>query len=327
MMAVHFIDGFDHYGTDPSHMSQKWDVRYYGKLYSGGRFGSGAFWQGTLPYGYLAKLMPGAATYAVGFGYMFEPSYGGAGNYMVAFLNGGNEQFRLSHTFGTGLDLEVYDANGTLVAAYANAFPRLTWIHVQVKVTAGNPGSYEVRLNEATVMSGSGDFQTGSASVHDEIRIGAVQNGDFDDLYIADDFLGDLRVITLYPQANGTYFQWTPSAGSNYQNVDESAPDLESSYNSADTAGAKDSYDMQAVGLTGAVKAIQTLAYVRKDDAGSRTVRLLTRSGGTDYFGPDEPVNDSYHYIRQIRETDPATGLGWTVAGVDAAEFGVELVS
>ena len=64
---------------------------------------------------------------------------------------------------------------------------------------------------------------------------------------------------------------------------------------------------------------------VRKDDAGFRQVKDVVRSGGTDFAGITQAVSTSYGYKSAIREVDPAAGAPWTKAGVNSAEFGMEV--
>lgn len=68
-----------------------------------------------------------------------------------------------------------------------------------------------------------------------------------DGLLYNNDFLGDVHVEALYPTAAGRTqttdnTPWTPSAGANWQNVDDHPPDEDVTYNSAEAAGQRDTY-------------------------------------------------------------------------------------
>jgi hypothetical protein len=173
-------------------------------------------------------------------------------------------------------------------------------------------------------------------------RVGANQTNqpvggitwDIDDFYSADgsgaqnnDFLGPIRVKCSLPDGAGTYSQFAPSAGANYTNVDDAAPDGDTTYNSEITPGEKDSYNFAALGIGGVVKGVQTNLVVRSNGSGSEVVQPMFCIGGVDYFGTSFGIGTSYLDKMQVFELSPATGLAWTVAEIDAAESGIKLVS
>ncbi len=73
--------------------------------------------------------------------------------------------------------------------------------------------------------------------------------------------------------------------------------------------------------------AVQVATAARKDDAGSRSLRALIRSGATTANGATRVLGTSYALYDDRFETDPATGTAWTKAGVDALEAGVEVTA
>jgi hypothetical protein len=131
----------------------------------------------------------------------------------------------------------------------------------------------------------------------------------------------------ILPDGAGNSTDFTPSAGSNFQNVDETSTDSDTTYNSETTAGDHDTYTYAAVGLTGNVRAIQTNLVVRSTGAGAETLRPKIRISGTDYSGTTVGCTTSYLDKMEVFETSPATAVVWTVSEIDGAEFGIELVS
>jgi len=141
-------------------------------------------------------------------------------------------------------------------------------------------------------------------------------------------FLGDIRVQAILPSGAGNSTQMTPSAGSNYQCVDEAAPNDDTDYVSETTAGEKDTYAFGNLTPTsGTVKGTQILISARKDDAGTRTIAPVYRPVSTDYDGTTVSIGNSYDYVRQVKDVSPATSVAWTIAEINGAEFGVKLVS
>ena len=114
---------------------------------------------------------------------------------------------------------------------------------------------------------------------------------------------------------------------SGYECVDEAAMNSDTDYVSSGTAGQRNSYGFAPVGVTGSVKAVQHVTIARKDDAGSRTMLQFARVGGSNYDGSGVSVLDSYAMHRRVMVNNPATGLAWSTAAIDAAEFGTQIVS
>ena len=69
------------------------------------------------------------------------------------------------------------------------------------------------------------------------------------------------------------------------------------------------------------------ITIARKDDAGSRSLRAVLKSGATTANGATRVLSTSYAVYDAWFEVDPATGASWTKAGVDAIEAGAEAVA
>jgi hypothetical protein len=64
----------------------------------------------------------------------------------------------------------------------------------------------------------------------------------------------------------------------------------------------------------------------KESDATSLTLNTLIKSGATEDAGTGEVIaSASYKVLRRVSETDPATGVAWTVSGLNAAQFGVKV--
>ena len=324
-----FCDSFDHYDTI-AQMATKWTAAA-GALSPDGR--NGRCWRSNT---YSWMTLGARSTYIVGFAFMIEAAPAVYINILL-FLDDPNVQCNL----GIGTDSKLFFGRGVNNAQEIGKSTRTlsedVWYYIEVKVTIHNSaGAVEVRLAGHTEISETGvDTATTANNSADIVKPGGAGTYKrYDDLYICDDagsenndFLGDILVGRMNLIASGYYSQWTPSAGQNYECVDEQFPNEDADYVSSLTPGQKDSYGLEPITLTGSIKGVQILARQRKDDAGARTTRILTRSGASDYFGAAYGVPDSYEYDRQVLETDPATGLPWTVAGLNAAQPGSELVS
>ena len=208
-----------------------------------------------------------------------------------------------------------------------------TWYHIGLYgLIDDTTGAYELRVNGVTKLTATNvDTRSpGSASVG-IVRMSNNVAGVvtlFDDLIVSTDgFCGDCRVQALFPQGAGHYSQWTPSTESGWQCVDDPLMNSDTDYVSGATGGHRNSYDFAAAGA-GSVIAVQHVVAARKTDAGSRSMKQFARVGSADY----EPataasVTDTYLMHRRVMTVNPATGTAWTVAQLDAAEFGTKLES
>lgn len=204
-----------------------------------------------------------------------------------------------------------------------------TFFHIGFMATVHDTaGVYEVRVNGVSKLTGSSaDTQATANARADQVRLRghSALGTDYDDLIISTDgWCGDCRVVAVRPQGPGNYSAWTPSAGLGWQCVDDTTPNGDTDYVSSSTPGQRNSYDFAALGLTGAIKAVQQVTSLRKDDAGTRTVKQFARIGGVDFDGTAVSVGDSYAMTRRVMSTNPAGG-DWTVAALDSSEFGVLL--
>jgi len=107
--------------------------------------------------------------------------------------------------------------------------------------------------------------------------------------------------------------------------VDETTPNDDTDYVESGTAGDKDTYTYTNLTPTaGTVYGVQILPYVRKTDAGARSIKSIARHSGTEVDGPEQVLGTSFVYARDIREAKPGGGA-WSISDVNGAEFGVKV--
>jgi len=155
----------------------------------------------------------------------------------------------------------------------------------------------------------------------------------YDDLIIFDttspnnDFLGDLHIVTTVPDAAGDSTQWTPSAGANYQCVDEATPNGDTDYVYSSTPGQVDLYNIADLPVAGTVFAVALASFARKDDAATRTMRHVLKSGATQAEGADKGLATGYTMFSDVWDQDPNTSATWAAAAVNALQAGVKVQS
>ncbi|MFA5040733.1 MAG: hypothetical protein WC464_03770 [Bdellovibrionales bacterium] len=337
-MALRFIDGFDHYTTLTA-MAYKWTSFTYNPTpnTAGRRSGSLAVSTGNSSF---TKTLDSQSIWILGFA--FKASTVPTGDRAFVSFFDSSSSVQIEFDLSTGLLIKAYRGGGvTLLATATAALVPATWCYLEFKITiADSSGIIEVRKDGVTILSYTGDTKySSSLSTACNFWLGG-GNGSgtyiFDDLYICDgtgtinnDFLGDVRVDTLYPTAAGASAQFTPVGdATNYSNVDDATPDTDTTYNYADTADYSDSFvcgDVSTLGAT--VYGVQANLLARKDDAGTRTIAALSRISGTNYAGAALALSDSYVNLPQIWQTNPATSSAWTESSINGAEFGYKVVA
>lgn len=330
-----FIDGFDHWAS--GNVTLKWTNIISGnpQIISGRIRGSALRINNQ---GLRVYLDPtgGAANYDhVLIGTAFRTSaYSAVTDFIdldsgVATTAAGNWNFAFDSTG------HIVIRRGTTVIATGTTILALNqWYYLEFKMLLATTavGSYEVRINGVTELGPTSSVTTSNGTVN-ALRFSSPGGGsqDFDDLVVQDwsvsgvDFLGDVSVAALLPNGAGNYTQFTPSTGSNWQNVDDATPNGDTDYNSSATVGDKDSFAMTNLPVNGTPYMVQVLSEFRKDDAGSHTQRNFLRVGGTDYEGASNTVLDSYIYgTRDIWNSDPSGGA-WDQTKIDALEAGYKV--
>jgi len=336
---LRFMDGFDHVAL--ANVAQKWTNANLTQVFlqTPGRFGGSYlhFHQGN---SYVGKTLDNQASWVVGFALRVGVGYSVI-TPLFQLLDAGTIQVEL----WIKNDNTLFVArNGTAVTGSNFAFTPGIWHYVEYKVTisASIPAnSWKVRVDGQDVINvpaGQSSKNTANSTAN-QIKFGPINQNDdpdYDDIYICDsqgttnnDFLGDTKVVTMFPTSAGTTTQWTPLSGANYTNVNQTQPDDDASYVYTSTPGQTDTYlcgDItdNPVNIFG----VQTNLYARKDDAGVRTVSKVIRSGGTNYPGAAvDNLAANYVFYTEIDEKDPGTGAAWTKAGFNAAEFGATIIA
>jgi hypothetical protein len=139
------------------------------------------------------------------------------------------------------------------------------------------------------------------------------------------DYLGDVRIETLYPLADGSHTAWTPKTGTDhYAMVDERVIDGDGSFVYDATPGDKDSYILET--FIGTIYGAQLNIGARKGDSAVRQIKPLIKQSGTDYLGSLITLSSDYVIYSWLLDNDPS-GSPWIAATINADEFGQELIA
>ena len=351
-MALLFMDSFDHYAQ--ADLLKKWDSagQSAGTIAASGRFGSR--WQDDGDdRKAIGKIIPNTEVVIMGFAFYVAvwPIYSSV---VITGKNGANSL--LLYLDSSTHVLQLYKG-ATYLGQAATALAYNAWQYIEVKYKCHQTdGGGVVKVNGVSMIKvgayadvpvgldttdTANNYLTsiylrGSNIGYDSLdRQGFCGTYYYDDVYIADDqgsvsnnFLGDTRIEYLAPTGAGVMTQFTPSTGSNWQNVDES-PASDADYNSNNSPGAMDLFQMANLSGNGLVHGVQTISRSKKDDAGFRKAEpVFYKASGLGstarlYKGSKTPVLDNFSNLPiQVFSVSPDTGVAWTVDEVNALQYG-----
>lgn len=338
-MGIVFIDGFDHYSI--SNITRKWTSNTIGSAMTTGRTGSGQALNLTTTGNCEKVFSTTSQAWRIGFAFRLNSQTGSTFRF-IGLKDGTSAQFEL--TFLDSRKLQ-FSRNGTLLgSAGSTTILTSTWyyaeFYVSIKdsISLGNAqlylnGSQEIDLPATT------DTKNTANAYADRVYIAGAGfwSLDVDDFVVSMEsdtttptFLGDRKIVTLYPNGNGNYSQFSGSDGNstnNYELVDDTTVN-DSDYVTGDTVGYKDSYAFGNLSQTPtSIDAVQIVPCVRKDDAGSRIGRSFVRIGSTDYESGDITLSTSFIMSPHIMTTSPATSTAWTASEINNLEAGIKVES
>ena len=209
-----------------------------------------------------------------------------------------------------------------------------TLYYIELTTTFAASGTVQVWVDDGTsttqVLNLSGVDTTDSANDYANVLKFANNDGSssnftfIDDPYLRTDStrLGRRLNDWLAMTGDGNYSNWTPSAGSNYQCIDDAAPDRSTTFNSTSSASVSDSYTKDAIADISDITALIPMVFAEKQGTNSASIQAGVRIGSTDYNGSSQTLIDGSHqWYVNILEDDPSTSNPFSVSGIDAAEL------
>jgi len=354
---LRFFDGFETY-DDAGCMLRRYSLSVSpGATTTTGRLHGDAFSAGASTVLRTRSLtLQNTWVYGFGFRYNNGTVSDDTDSFPLIWLKGTDEQFSLKwekvsgeNTFEFVLMRGATEVARTSDAGNSGKFTALNWHYFEFKITIDPvSGSYEFRHNTQVILSEAGPINTadeGTAGA--DVAEFAYRNNRFqlDDKYILDstgsinnDFLGDAVIEGRYPTGEDlAVHDWTienggtPSIDTYWEVCDApSCTPSPSQYIWSDVVNDDAMMTFNALSfITGQVHAVKVSTDAELDTSGSREFQNLVRSGGTIYTpGVTHTVSTTnVQSFEDILEVDPDTGVKWTIAGVNAADFGVRLFS
>jgi hypothetical protein len=336
-MAIEFMDGFDYYtGTDATGHQSVWDSASSvtsisadgGGVYDYGR--TAALSSNT----FLKKTVNSTATKIVAF-HMKAAGYNG-GNF-VSFYDSAtlhvNIKVNADKTVTFYRNTTALGTSTALVAAIN------TWAWYSVKVTIDDAaGVVSLYMNGNLIyeLTSQDTRNAGNASCN-FIQLSScyttASTTNYDNVHIMDstgatynNHIGEHRIYKYLGTADGALTDMTASAGNDYACIDENPNNGDTDYISTSTAGHINTVAAPALSLS-TIAAVKVSASIRKDDAGTRTARVINRQSTTNYAGTSYDAASTYSFISHLWLVNPATTSAWSGAEVDATQPGIECVA
>lgn len=349
-MAIVFTDSFDHY-TTAAQAVLKWGagtttgvtIGAFGRNSTQGlKIDAGGVSQTT---GYVQKSLANLGTSVEGFALRGT----GDDRPVCRWMDNATEQCSL--WLRSDGRLEARGPGGVLATGTA-VISSLVHAFIEVKaVIHASAGRIQVQVNQPAG-STTYDIDTGGGGVDTQdtanayatafrlgYGLGSAETAsyvyEFDDARIFntsgsvnDDFGGDMKVECLIPNGAGTSTDFTPSASTNVSNIDDTSPDDDTTYNSSATPGDLDLFALPSLSsASGTVAGINLWAYLRKEDAGSRTVHLhaeLSTASTTTQESGDIAPTTGYTFESAPFDED-GDGNAWDTTKIAALEIGYEV--
>lgn len=339
-MALLHSDGFDCYTTP----LQSWDSEYksgtididaaYGRLSTSGL-------RITMHSEGLSKsLGSNVGTIWGGFA-INRPASVSNFCYLCTLVDSGTEQIHLEWS-ADGAAL-TWKRGGTVLRTIAVGLSVGVWYYLEFKVifsaTVGRIYTYidNVLVDDSTaslntmstanaycnafVLGGNAASIFGSTRYYDDVVVGDT-TGSF-----CNDRLGDVWIQTVMPTGAGTNTAWDPSAGNNWDCVEEIPPSTAEYVETAVLNEIDDYATANVVSTTGTVHAVVVKAYAQKTSAGTRKISGATTSNAVAGVGTEVALATDYHYVASPIYQNPDGPVAWTITTVNAAEFGVKLTT
>jgi hypothetical protein len=243
--------------------------------------------------------------------------------------------------YGRALTVTRGYLNDTILAVGAIELELYTWYLIEGKITLhGSTGIFQLKVNGVCPGTMGVDF-TGNTLKQAStdftwVRLGLCVEPSYNgttfymDGFVLDDtnWIGDSRVIGIAPSGAGVTTQWTPSTGNNYACVDD-IPANDTDYVGINANDQVDLYSHAALPAEAyLIKSVSVIARAVKEGASTpQNLKLalnIDGDGGSPRLSNSTALSYVMQWISNIWEINPATGLAFTPAEVNATQFGIK---
>lgn len=211
------------------------------------------------------------------------------------------------------------------------------WFIVEANVKIANSGGYvKTRVDKIGDIEFAGDTQPGTATTISAFRLHYLGVATyFDDLAVNDtaggsydSWCGDGRMRMLRPDGDQLASLSVFPSGSNWQAVDESPHDADTTYVYGSTT-LTDKYTLGDISLPSNANIlwVRTMAVAKDNAGGSDSIQLGIETAGSPALSGNIPLAGSYApQYGDFYDLDPDDSLAWSQSKLDAMKAVVKIV-
>lgn len=334
-MTVIGSEGFDMYNGSSAEtgFQSRWQlVANFGTSLIAGRFGGQALRlvDGTGGAAFTRIDIDLVSTYTTFcFGFAYRRGGLTASQPICIFYTGLGTAAQLYISENTGGTLTVHRGDNTTLITSTNLTVANQWTYVEIAFTIANSGgSVSLWMNNQLQGTFTGDTQQEAAATFRYIELrspnqtGSGNPSDYDDLYWKDDAtpLGEIKITTIRAVGDTADADFVPvGASPNYNCVDETLVDGDTTYVQGSNSGDLDLYEFEdIIGDPSAIHAVQAVMFARKTDAGARDLHMTVKSGATQDDGTAVNLLTTYDRYQRMLPLNPDGSVPWTKASVNA---------
>lgn len=346
-MALLFMDGFDHY-TNSANMELKWPIIGRGSVIPGqtGRFGGfsvGLNDGGGAGIEVGRSLPSNVSTMFVGFAFKWA---GGASIYFGPVLYDGTAGgpqigFHITSSGVVTVVLGAYNNNAT-IGTLSGTYNANQWYYLEIEVvfSTSATGSVIVHAGGTQVLNVTSvqTAQTANAYANQIWLYATSLSVWIDDLYVCDNtgaqnntFLGERKVVTVFPSAAGRVDQWATQVGGTtsqpWTAVNETNPDGDTSYIADNTVGDIEDFALGSFGTVTSLAGVQINVDMRKDDVSTHTIGVGVGNGTTENFDAGTTVLSTYSMVSRTLDSNPLTSAAWATSDLTGLQASIKTIA
>src|SRR5574341_1539078 len=178
-------------------------------------------------------------------------------------FHGGDANYLVGIRLTSGLLLQLFNQeDGIQIGSNSSAISLDTWYRIEWKIDTTTLASTFCEAKAYADTQGASAFWNPTGTVNlvnspDQLMVGSTSADATADFFVCDlavnndagsfenTWCGEAKGERyLRPNATGSYSQWTPLSGENWNSVEEDPPDDATSYVASNTAGQRDDYEL-----------------------------------------------------------------------------------
>lgn len=336
-MALLFIDGFDHYSGNPSAFN-KWDIgNNDGAKTDYKRTGNNSLYVSPYYKGdsiQHKKVFQENNIIVVGFA-LYKHNDHDNRNFLQFLYN---SSLQIAIKYGENRTFDVYRDTTLLGSTDTNEQFVNQWNYYEFKIKFHTSEGYVIiRRDEREILSlnnintdyvGNNLCNAFGFAVTNYTSTDGTYDYYIDDFYIDNaDFQGDIKILTLYPDSNGSFNSWIASTGDNYACIDETTINNDTDYIYTSRINDVDLFSISDINANDEdeILGVQVNITARMDDSGFNEIAPVLKPSSTIIAGNNVILDQTYKTYLEMFNTNPDDNNPWKFSDFNQCEFGVKM--